>query len=133
VPLFTKPGVRNVQGLGIPERWASVLPYMPFSSWLGVIIGIIELFLTPRTETRVRFHASQALVLQIVISVLTTLLTFIGLITRSKFNGSTLLGVAGFIFLWVAVVKVWQGKPFVITAIDEPRAWLDEKIRPRKK
>src|SRR5437762_7444172 len=55
---FEKSGRRNVTGLGIPERWATVLPYMPFSSWLGVIIGIIELFLTPRTETRVRFHAS---------------------------------------------------------------------------
>jgi len=132
VSLFTKPGLRHVQGLGIPERWASVLPYMPFSSWLGVIIGIIELFLTPRTETRVRFHASQALLLQIVISALTTLLTFIGLITNSKFSGAGLLGVAGFVFLWVAVAKVWKGKPFAITALDEPRRWLDEKIKPRK-
>jgi len=132
VPLFTKPGLRNVQGLGIPERWATVLPYLPFSSWLGVIISLIELFLAPRTETRVRFHASQALVLQIAISAVTTLLTFIGLITNSKFTGATLLGIAGFVFLWVAVAKVWKGKPFVITAVEEPRAWLDEKIKPRK-
>jgi len=132
VPLFTKPGLRNVHGLGIPERWASVLPYLPFSSWLGVIISVIELFLAPRTETRVRFHASQALVLQIAISAVTTLLTFIGMITNSKFTGATLLGIAGFVFLWVAVAKVWQGKPFVITALAEPRAWLDEKIKPRK-
>jgi uncharacterized membrane protein len=132
-PVFPKPGLRNVQGLGIPERWATILPYMPFSPWLGVVIGIIELFLTPRTETRVRFHASQALVLQIALSVLTTVLALIGLITTSKFNGSGLLGVAGFVFLWVAVAKVWKGKPFVITAIEEPRAWLDEKIKPRNK
>src|SRR6476646_9185492 len=81
---FLKPGLRTVAGLGIPERWAAILPYMPFSSWLGVVIAVIELFLTPRTETRVRFHASQALVLQIAISAVTTLLTFIGLITSSK-------------------------------------------------
>jgi uncharacterized membrane protein len=128
---FLKLG-RNVAGLGIPERWATILPYMPFSSWLGVIIGVIELFLTPRTETRVRFHASQALVLQIAISAVTTFLAFIGLITGNKFTGASLVGFAGFIFLWVAVIKTWKGKPFVITTIEEPRKWLDEKIKPRK-
>jgi uncharacterized membrane protein len=122
----------RVAGLGIPERWAAILPYMPFSSWLGVIIAVVELFLTPRTETRVRFHASQALLLQVAISAVTTLLTFVGLITKSKFTGASLLGVAGFVFLWIAVVKVWKGKPFVITALEEPRQWLDEKIKPRK-
>jgi uncharacterized membrane protein len=128
---FLKLG-RNVAGLGIPERWATILPYMPFSSWLGVIISVIELFLTPRTETRVRFHASQALVLQVAISVVTSLLAFIGLITRSSLTGASLVRFAGFIFLLVAVIKTWKGQPFVITAIEEPRKWLDEKIKPRK-
>lgn len=129
---FEKSGFRNVAGLGIPERWAVILPYMPFSSWLGVIIAVIELFLTPRTETRVRFHASQALALQVAIAAVTTLLTFIGLITSSKFSGATLVALAAFVFRWVAVAKVWKGKPFAITALEEPRKWLDEKIKPRK-
>ena len=129
---FEKSGRRNVAGLGIPERWASVLPYLPFSSWLGVIIGIVELFLTPRTETRVRFHASQALALQAAIAVVTTLLTFIGLITSSRLSGATLVGIAAVVFRFVAVGKVWKGKPFAITALEEPRKWLDEKIKPRK-
>jgi uncharacterized membrane protein len=129
---FEKSGRRNVPGLGIPERWATVLPYMPFSSWLGVIIGVIELFLTPRTETRVRFHASQALTLQVGISALTTVLTFIGLVLRARVTGASLVGLAGFIYLWIAVAKVWKGKPFVISALEEPRKWLDEKIKPRK-
>ena len=129
---FLKPGLRNVAGLGIPERWATILPYMPFSSYLGVIIAVIELFLTPRTETRVRFHASQALALQAAIAAVTTLLGFIGLITNSKFTGATLVIIAAFVFRWIAVVKVWKGKPFVITAVEEPRNWLDEKIKPRK-
>ena len=133
LPLFSKPGLRHVQGLGIQERWAAILPYMPFSSWLGVVIAVIELFLTPRTETRVRFHASQALVLQIAISALTTLLTFIGIIFNAKFSGASLLGIAGFVFLWVAVAKVWKGKPFAITAVEEPRKWFEEKIKPRNK
>ena len=130
---FEKSGRRNVAGLGIPERWAAILPYMPFSSWLGVIIGIIELFLTPRTETRVRFHASQALALQAAIAIVTTLLTFIGLITSSRLSGATLVGIAAVVFRFVAVGKVWKGKPFVITALEGPRMWLDEKINPRNK
>jgi uncharacterized membrane protein len=125
-------GRRNVAGLGIPECWAAILPYMPFSSWLGVVIGVIELFLTPRTETRVRFHASQALALQVAISALTTLLTFVGLIFRTRFSGAGLVGVAGFVFLWIAIAKVWKGKPFVISVLEEPRRWLDEKIKPRR-
>jgi uncharacterized membrane protein len=129
---FEKSGGRNVAGIGIPERWATILPYMPFSAWLGIVLAVIELFLTPRTETRVRFHASQALVLQAAIAGLSTLLTFIGFVTRSKFTGASLVGLAGFVFLWIAVAKVWKGKPFVITALEEPRQWLDEKIKPRK-
>ena len=129
---FEKSGRRNVAGLGLPERWATVLPYMPFSSWLGVVISVIELLLTPRTETRVRFHASQALLLQVAIAAVSTFLTFIGLIMRSKLSGASLVRIAGFIFLWVAVAKVWKGKPFAITALEEPRQWLDEKIKPRK-
>lgn len=129
---FEKTGRRNVAGLGIPERWAAILPYMPFSAWLGVIIAVIELFLTPRSETRVRFHASQALALQTAIAAVTTLLTFIGLITSSKISGATLVVIAAFVFRWVAVAKVWKGKPFAITALEEPRKWLDEKIKPRK-
>jgi uncharacterized membrane protein len=129
---FEKSGHRNVAGLGIQERWATILPYMPFSSWLGVIIAFIELVLTPRTETRVRFHASQALALQAAIALVTTLLTFIGLITSSRLTGATLVGVAAVVFRFVAVGKVWKGKPFAITALEEPRKWLDEKIKPRK-
>jgi uncharacterized membrane protein len=130
-PAFSRPGERSVQGLGIPERWASILPYMPFSSWLGMIAAIIELLLTPRTETRVRFHASQALILQAAITALTTFLLGVATVT-GKFAGATPFRVAAFVLMWVAVIKVWKGKPFAITAIEEPRKWLDEKIRPRK-
>lgn len=129
---FDHSGRRNVAGLGIPERWAAILPYMPFSSWLGVIISVVELFLTPRTETRVRFHASQALVLQTAIAGLTTLLTFIGFITSNRFTGAWLVGIAGFVLRWIAVAKVWKGQPFAITVLEDPRKWLDEKIKPRK-
>jgi len=132
LPLFVKPGSQTVRGLGIPERWAVILPYIPFSSWLGIVAALVELLLTPRTETRTRFHASQGLVLQLGVTVLTTFLTIIGLITQ-HFTGASLFRLAAFVFLIIAMVKVWKGKPFAITALEEPRRWLEEKIKPRNK
>jgi uncharacterized membrane protein len=128
---FEKSGCRNVVGLGIQERWAAILPYFPFSSWLGMIAAVIELLLTPRSETRIRFHASQALILQAAITALTTFLIGVAGIT-GKFTGATPFRIAAFVFMCVAVVKVWKGKPFVISALEEPRKWLDEKISARK-
>ncbi len=63
VPMIYKPGSNKVIGLGIPEKWAVILPYLPF--YLAMVVAIVELLLVPRTESRVRFHAAQALTLQI--------------------------------------------------------------------
>ena len=44
----TRPTSRPVAGLGIPEKWAMILPYMPDS--IGLIVSLVELFLVPRRE-----------------------------------------------------------------------------------
>ena len=124
-----KPGSRSVAGLGIPEKWAAMLPYLPF--WPAIIVAVVELLLVPRTETRVRFHASQALVIQIGVTAISMMLTFGSLFTE-RWTGAGLFNFASFIFLLVAMVKVWKGKPLAISLLDEPRKWLDEKIKPRK-
>ena len=61
VPLSYKPG--SVAGLGIPERWANLLPYIP--GHIGAVASAVELLLVPRSETRTRFHAAQGLALQL--------------------------------------------------------------------
>src|SRR6185436_11750572 len=50
---------RSVRGIGISEKWAVVVPYLPF--YIGLVPALFELFLVPRKEVKVRFHASQAL------------------------------------------------------------------------
>src|SRR5215831_15823858 len=55
-PLPISPGLKTVAGLGIQERWALIAPYNPI--WLGIVAGFIELLMVPRSEARVRFHAS---------------------------------------------------------------------------
>ena len=72
-----RPTSRSVAGIGLPEKWAMILPYAPF--YIGVIASLIELFLVPRKEVKVRFHAAQGLALHVVILVLSTLLACTGL------------------------------------------------------
>jgi uncharacterized membrane protein len=122
-------GFQKVEGLGIQERWAVFIPYLPF--WLGIVGAVVELLMVPRSESRVRFHASQALTLQLVITALSMLLGGLGFIT-GHMTGAGLFRFASFVLLVIAMLRVFKGKSFVIPLLDEPRKWLDEKIRPRK-
>ena len=129
IPVTYKPEANKVSGLGIPERWALILPYLPF--WLAIVAAVAELLLVPRTESKVRFHAAQGMALQIVITGITMLLTFAGLVS-GRWTGSSLFQLASTIFLVIAIIRVWKGKPFHVAPLEEATKWLDEKIKPRK-
>ena len=129
-PIEQRPTKRSVAGIGLPEKWAMILPYAPF--YVGVVVALLELFFVPRKEPRVRFHAAQGLALHIGILVVQTLFGAIGAITNSRIGGG-LVGLAAFIFLIISMVRVWKGKPHEITPLAEPSRWLDEKINPRTK
>ena len=118
---------RPVARLGIPEKFAVILPYFP--AYIGLVAGIIELAMVPRQETRVRFHAAQGLALQLAILAVSMLFKFVALASGSGFGG-LLFGLAAFIFLIVSILRVWQGKPHHIAPLDEPARWLGEKIAP---
>jgi len=120
---------RTVAGLGIAEKWANLLPYIP--GHLGAIAAAVELLLVPRSETRTRFHAAQGLALQLAILIITGALSFVTLISGSSF-GSGLFRFASTIFLVISMVRVWQGRSHHIAPLDEATRWLDEKISPRK-
>lgn len=129
IPVTYKPGSNKVAGLGIPERWALILPYLPF--WLAIVAAVAELLLVPRTESKVRFHAAQGMALQVVITAITMILTFAGL-ASGRWTGSGLFQLATSIFLIIGIIRVWKGKPFHVAPLDEATKWLDEKIKPRK-
>ena len=128
-PVATKPGSRKVAGLGIPEKSAVMIPYVPF--FLAIVGAIVELILVPRTETRVRFHAAQGLVLQIGITAISTLLGFADLFSN-RFTGAGLFSAATFVFLVISMIRVWKGKPHHIALLDPLTKWVEEKINPRK-
>ena len=127
--VLQQPGRNIVAGIGIPERWAVMIPYLPF--WLGIVACVLELLLVPRNESKVRFHAAQGLLLQVSITVISMLLAIVGDFS-GRMTGAGLFRFASFVFLIIAMIRVFKGKSFVITPLDEPRQWLEEKIKPRK-
>ena len=128
-PLAPPSGDRPVRGLGLPEKWATLLPYIPF--YIGAVAAAVELFVLPRTEGRARFHAAQGLALQLAIMAIGVLFGLVSIFTNSSV-GSNLFKVASTIFLIISMVRVWQGKPHHIAPLTEPAKWLDEHIKPRK-
>lgn len=125
-----RPTSRSVTGIGLPEKWAEMLPYAPF--YIGIVVSLLELFLVPKKEVRVRFHASQGLALHIAIIVVQTLFSVVAAITGTSVGG-TLFGIAATIFLIVSMVRVWKGKPHHIAPIAELAQWFNEHINPRNK
>src|SRR2546428_4064660 len=128
-PAVQKPTSRNVDGLGLPERLAIVLPYAPF--YIGVVASIIELILVPRKEVRVRAHAAQGLALFIAIIAIELLFSGVGAITGSHVGG-TLFWIASRVFLIVSMVRVWQGRTHRIAPLADLAEWLNKHIDPRK-
>ena len=126
-PVTNQPTSRHVLGLGIPERWAVILPYAP---WFGIVASLVELFLVPRREVKVRFHASQALALHIAILILSTILGVVGSISGSDL-GSLLFKTAATVFLLISMIRVWRGEPHRIAPLAEPAQWFNQHIEPR--
>lgn len=130
MPVSTRPTSRSIAGIGLPEKWAMILPYAPF--YIGVIASIVELFLVPRKEVKVRFHAAQGLALHVAIVILQTLFSVLGSITDSSIGGS-LFKLAATVFLIISMIRVWKGEPHRIAPIAEPAQWFNERIEPRNK
>jgi uncharacterized membrane protein len=129
-PITGPPTSRPVMGIGIPEKWATMLAYMP--GYVGLIIGLIELFLVPRSEGKVRFHASQAVALHIAILIVHTMFSGINWLTGSSIGGG-LFSLAAFIFLIISMIRVWKGEPHQIAPLAEPAQWFNQHIEPRNR
>jgi uncharacterized membrane protein len=125
-----KPTSRTIPGIGLPEKWAIMLPYAPF--YIGIVVSLLVLFLVPRSEPRVRFHASQGLALYVAILVVQTLFGVVEAITDSGIGGA-LFQAASLIFLIISMVRVWKGEPHHIAPIAEPAQWFNDHIPPRSK
>jgi len=124
----TMPTSRPVSGIGVAEKWTMMMAYAP--GFIGLVVGLIELFLVPRKELKVRFHASQAVALHIAILLVSTVFSVISSVTGSSLGG-TLFKVAAFAFLIISMIRVWRGEPHRIAPLAEPAQWFNEHIEPR--
>src|SRR5215216_5386981 len=129
-PVHGAPTSRPVLGIGLPEKWATMLAYMP--GYIGLVVGLLELFLVPRKEGKVRFHASQGVALHMAILIVHTVFGVISMLTGSNLGG-TLFKIAAFIFLIISMIRVWKGEPHQITPLAEPAQWFNEHIEPRNR
>ncbi|HKG58206.1 MAG TPA: hypothetical protein VKB05_00390 [Pyrinomonadaceae bacterium] len=129
-PVSAASSSRPVLGIGIPEKWATMLAYMP--GYIGLVVGLLELFLVPRSEGKVRFHASQGVALHIAFLLVQTIFSVISTLTGSTLGG-TLFKLGAFIFLIISMIRVWKGEPHQITPLAEPAQWFNQHIEPRNR
>lgn len=127
--IVQKPTSRIVPGIKLAENLTLILPYLPF--YVGGIVALIELFLVPRSETRVRFHASQALALHIVSIAVSVILGFLNEFATARIGGFAWSITATVIFV-VCMIRVWKGEAVHIAPVDDLSGWLNNKINPKK-
>lgn len=122
---------RKVDKIGLPEKFMIMLPYLPF--WLGLIAGLVELLIVPKSEQKVRFHAAQGLAAHVAILIISAILAGIGNVSGVARAGNGIFTVATTIMLIIFAVKAWKGKPVHIESVDDLTSWLEEKIQIKDK
>ncbi|HEX8921111.1 MAG TPA: hypothetical protein VF766_06515 [Pyrinomonadaceae bacterium] len=129
-PAVTPPSsARTVPGLGLPENITLALPYAPF--FIGAVAGVLELFLTPRSEPRARFHAAQGLALHLAAIAIKLIFNIIEGITGTSAGGKIFWAVSTVLFI-IAMIRAWKGETVHVAAVDDVTAWLNERIDPQK-
>ncbi len=123
-----KSSSRKVAKIGLPENILTALPYLPY---VGLIAGLIELLLVPKSETKVRFHAAQGLAAHLAIWIVTSILGGIGHIPGLGLAeaGNWIFQIVTTIMLVIFALKAWRGKPVHIESVDTLTEWLEEKIK----
>ena len=120
---------RNVPKVGMPEKWLIGLPYIPW--YIGLVASLIILFVVPKSETKVRFHAAQGLAAHIGILIISAILGAFGNVTGLANAGNVIFQIVTTIMLIVFAIKAWRGKPVHIESVDDLTEWFEDKIKPR--
>ncbi|MBX3292060.1 MAG: hypothetical protein KF881_04100 [Acidobacteria bacterium] len=119
---------RKVEKLGLPENLLIAAPYIPW--YIGLIAGVVILFITPKTETKVRFHAAQGLAAHVGVLIVTTILGILGNVTDIADLGNFIFVLVTSIMLTVFAVKAYRGRPVHIESVENMTNWLEDKISP---
>lgn len=121
---------RKVAKIGLPEKFLIGLPYLPFQ--IGLIAGLIQLLVVPKSEQKVRFHAAQGLAANGAILIISAILGIIGKTADVADLGNFIFNIAATVMMIIFAIKAWKGKPVHIEAVDDLTTWLEEKIHVNK-
>lgn len=121
---------RKVEKLGLPENVLMALAYVPWA--IGLVAGLIILFVAPKSEAKVRFHAAQGLAAHIGILLVGAILGTVGNVVDVANAGNAIFQIITTIMLIIFAVKAWKGKPVHIEAVESLTEWLEDKIQPKK-
>lgn len=120
--------VRRVDPFGLPERWLTAVPYVPW--YIGLVAGLVLLLALPRSEAKIRFHAAQGLAAHVAVFFVTMILGGIGKFTDIASIGNVIFLLVTSIMLIVFAIKAWRGNPVHIESVEDLTNWLEEKINP---
>lgn len=120
---------RKVAGIGLPENILTALPYIPW--YIGMVASLIILFVVPKSEAKVRFHAAQGLAAHLAILIISAVLGGLGKVTDIASIGNGIFQIVTMVMLIIFAIKAWQSKPVHIESVDDLTNWLEEKISPK--
>jgi uncharacterized membrane protein len=128
---MNKSSTRKVESIGLPENILTALPYIPW--YIGMIASLIVLFVVPKSESKVRFHAAQGLAAHLAILLVSAILGVVGNIPGLGVAdvGNWIFQIVTTVMLIIFAVKAWQGKPVHIESVDDLTEWLEDKIKPK--
>jgi len=89
------------------------------------------LFIVPKSEAKVRFHAAQGLAAHLAIFIISAILSGIGNAADLADVGNTIFKIATTVMMIIFAIKAWQGKPVHIESVDDLTEWLEDKIKPK--
>ncbi len=121
---------RKVDKVGLPENIMTAVPYIPW--YPGMIAALVMLFVLPRSEAKVRFHAAQGLAAHVAIWIVAAVLGgFSGFTGLASALGGIFTAVTS-VMMIIFAFKAWKGRPVHIESVDTLTNWLEEKISPKQ-
>lgn len=124
---YEQPIDRKVDKIGIAENILVALPYLPWG--IGLIAGLVELLVVPKSEAKTRFHAAQGLALSIGVLLISAVLGVVDNISDWASVGTGLFQLAVFVAFIYWTIQAYKGKPIHVEAVDDLTNWLEEKVR----
>lgn len=119
---------RKIDKVGLPENVLTALPYIPW--YIGMVASLLILFLVPKSEPKVRFHAAQGLAAHIGVLIVSAILGFVANVTDLAQAGNVIFNIVTTIMFVIFAIRAWKGKPIHIESVDDLTNWLEDKITP---